>query len=371
MCPRVGRRAGLTVVVTALLWAPATISGAQQPLGPVGEPARGIVSGATDRAAKPKDPAGQTGGVGGPGALVGPKVGTPKNVPKDKLKEKDPPKNETPKTGTPKPPPKTQAPKQPPKTQAPKDPPKNPRNDGRANQPKPKPKSGSNGSKKPSPKTHSPPLAKPRERPPTPRAKKPSKAKAAKPAPKKAKSPASKKAKRPASKKAKRPGGKGSSGQSTAKGGAAGPSQGLGVAQTTVTGNSFVSQDVRRRRAQVGPFATVRIKGRFHRRGARIRMLTVTAPRASTVTVRCRGRGCGARSQSRVVPAAAEQVPATKRLRFSNVERNLRAGTVIEVSVTQADAVGKFTRFVIRGGKPPLRRDLCLAPGSTRPTRCS
>jgi hypothetical protein len=48
----------------------------------------------------------------------------------------------------------------------------------------------------------------------------------------------------------------------------------------------------------------------------------------------------------------------------------LRPGTVIEIRVTKSGAVGKYTRFLIRKGRPPKRTDLCLAPGSTRPARC-
>ena len=51
--------------------------------------------------------------------------------------------------------------------------------------------------------------------------------------------------------------------------------------------------------------------------------------------------------------------------------RYFRAGTVIVVRVTLPGRVGKFTRFTIRRGRPPVRRDLCLPPGAARPTNCS
>jgi len=43
---------------------------------------------------------------------------------------------------------------------------------------------------------------------------------------------------------------------------------------------------------------------------------------------------------------------------------------VIELLVTSPGKIGKFTRFRIRRGKAPLRRDMCVAPGSSKPVRC-
>jgi len=50
--------------------------------------------------------------------------------------------------------------------------------------------------------------------------------------------------------------------------------------------------------------------------------------------------------------------------------RHLRAGTVLEVFVTQKGMIGKYTRFKIRRLKAPLRTDSCTAPGRTRVRRC-
>jgi hypothetical protein len=38
--------------------------------------------------------------------------------------------------------------------------------------------------------------------------------------------------------------------------------------------------------------------------------------------------------------------------------------------VRQAGKIGKYTRFLIRAGKPPARIDRCLIPGRRRPVRC-
>jgi hypothetical protein len=42
----------------------------------------------------------------------------------------------------------------------------------------------------------------------------------------------------------------------------------------------------------------------------------------------------------------------------------------LELFVRQRGKVGKYTRFTIRGGKPPARVDRCLMPGTRRPVRC-
>lgn len=115
----------------------------------------------------------------------------------------------------------------------------------------------------------------------------------------------------------------------------------------------------------MAPYATVRIAGRTTNRGARIDVLSVIAPGDAQVTVRCRGRDCPVRRQSRRVAASARSSRATS-VSFRTLQRHLRGGTLIEVSITKDGMIGKYTRFVIRAGKPPLRSDRCLDPGSSR-----
>jgi PKD repeat protein len=123
----------------------------------------------------------------------------------------------------------------------------------------------------------------------------------------------------------------------------------------------------------LSPFPVVRIAGAVKRRGTRLRRLTVDAPTGSTVTVRCRGKGCPFGRQSRVVKSSAAKGKqrATGVLRIRRVERRLlRAGTVITIFVTKEETIGKYTRFKIRKGRPPARVDRCLLPGQRRPLEC-
>lgn len=113
----------------------------------------------------------------------------------------------------------------------------------------------------------------------------------------------------------------------------------------------------------MSPFPVVRIVGRLTRQGARIRVLSVRAPANATIFVRCFRRRC--RSRSRKSGGGFERA-----VRFSRFERSLRTGTIIEVSVGRSDVIGKFTRFRIRHGRRPARRDLCLRPGESNGTVC-
>jgi hypothetical protein len=114
----------------------------------------------------------------------------------------------------------------------------------------------------------------------------------------------------------------------------------------------------------MSPFPRVAIGGVL-RAGVRpqVTLLRVRGPRGSTVTVRCRGRGCPVRRVRRRIPSKGE-------VRIKGLERKLPAGTVIEVRVTQPGTIGKFTRFRIRSLKRPARTDACLRPGSARPSKC-
>jgi hypothetical protein len=110
------------------------------------------------------------------------------------------------------------------------------------------------------------------------------------------------------------------------------------------------------------PFPVVRIAGVVLQKAALIRILSVRAPRGSSVRVRCRGKGCPT--------ATLARTSATRVVRFHRFERRLRAGVRLELFVRKAGRIGKYTRFLIRAGKPPARIDRCLMPGKRRPVRC-
>jgi hypothetical protein len=120
----------------------------------------------------------------------------------------------------------------------------------------------------------------------------------------------------------------------------------------------------------LSPFPVVRVAGRIGRRGTKLRLLSVDAPPGARVIVVCRGRSCPFRSSARSARTGSE-VHAARILRFRSLERKqLKAGVVVTIYITKPGLIGKFTQFRIRKGKPPTRIDSCLAPGTTKQTRC-
>ena len=112
----------------------------------------------------------------------------------------------------------------------------------------------------------------------------------------------------------------------------------------------------------MSPFPVVRIAGKVLPRATLIRVLSVRAPRAALVRVRCHGRGCPLR--------AVRRRSSGRQLRFRQFQRRLRAGIRLEIFVRRPGTIGKYTRFRIRAGDPPKRIDRCLFPATQRPKRC-
>jgi PKD domain len=121
----------------------------------------------------------------------------------------------------------------------------------------------------------------------------------------------------------------------------------------------------------ISPFPVVRITGKVMRNGAQIKSLTIRAPYGATVKVRCSGRGCPFRRTTRTLALAGKSKTHSKTVRIKKLEHHLlRRGASIKVFVSRRGEYGKYTRFLIRRGKPPRRTDLCLAPGTSQPTEC-
>jgi hypothetical protein len=122
----------------------------------------------------------------------------------------------------------------------------------------------------------------------------------------------------------------------------------------------------------LSPFPLVRISGTLTSTGARIRLLSVRAPRGAlvrvTVTTSCRRKRHASR-RCRVLRAAGT-VGGSDAIDFRRLARAYRSGTVIVVRVWRADQIGKYTRFTIVRGRAPRRVDECLVPSATHGSRC-
>ena len=114
--------------------------------------------------------------------------------------------------------------------------------------------------------------------------------------------------------------------------------------------------------ALINPFPVVRLAGSVYPRGVKVRTLEAKAPRRSTVTVLCAGKSC----PSKKIVKTAKRKP----VRFKSMSRFLREGTILSVSVRKGGQIGKYTRWLIRGGKLPKRKDLCLFPNRRKAARC-
>ena len=108
------------------------------------------------------------------------------------------------------------------------------------------------------------------------------------------------------------------------------------------------------------PFPIIRIRGRLTETGARVTLLTVRAARGVRITVRCYGPSCPTRRVA-IIAAVA---------RLHQFERELQAGTRLEIKVTKPNYIGKWSVITIRRGRPPSRLDRCVYPGGRRPVRC-
>jgi hypothetical protein len=115
------------------------------------------------------------------------------------------------------------------------------------------------------------------------------------------------------------------------------------------------------------PFPIVRIVTTRTARGLRLKLLAVQAPTGSRMSVRCGGRGCPAKSQSRIAAAGRSGLASVTFRRF---ERILPTGMTLEVRVFNAGQIGKYTRLSIRRGARAKRDDKCLAPDGIKPIAC-
>jgi YD repeat-containing protein len=119
-----------------------------------------------------------------------------------------------------------------------------------------------------------------------------------------------------------------------------------------------------RRPSLLSPFPVIRIRGRADATAIQVDLLSVQAPRGSRISARCRGASCPRRA------IATTAISSSRVVRLRGLERRYGNGAVLEIRVTRPGRIGKYTRFSMRRGRAPLRQDLCLRPGTTRPSRC-
>jgi hypothetical protein len=112
--------------------------------------------------------------------------------------------------------------------------------------------------------------------------------------------------------------------------------------------------------AFIKPFPVIRIKGRFKGTRTTITRVTVRTPRGTRIRIRCSGHGCSFKRKA----------VAARLLSIRSLRRTYRPNAKIEIRVTKAGKIGKYTSVRTRRGKAPVRSDRCLKPGKTKPVRC-
>jgi hypothetical protein len=87
------------------------------------------------------------------------------------------------------------------------------------------------------------------------------------------------------------------------------------------------------------------------------------------VEIRCIGKKCPFKR----VKAKGKPKRGTLNLlkTLKGKRRKFRAGQTLEIRITAPRVIGKVVRYPIRAGKIPKAKELCLPPGTRRPTRCT
>jgi hypothetical protein len=123
--------------------------------------------------------------------------------------------------------------------------------------------------------------------------------------------------------------------------------------------------------ALMAPFPVVRIAGVLTSSGVNLSLITAQVPPGARVRVTCRGSGCPTASESRlVVSSSGKRRAGMVLVAFRRFERRLAAGVRLEIKIYKPGRIGKYTRFMIRHGKPPTRVDGCIDGAGVKRIAC-
>jgi hypothetical protein len=110
----------------------------------------------------------------------------------------------------------------------------------------------------------------------------------------------------------------------------------------------------------MSPFPKVRTAGSYTRTKTIFTRVTVRAPKGAKVDAACSGKRC----------KRTRRTAGSKMMRLSALQASFPAKTTLTIRITGSNAIGKYVEIRTRRGKPPLRRDRCLKPGSASPSGC-
>ena len=98
------------------------------------------------------------------------------------------------------------------------------------------------------------------------------------------------------------------------------------------------------------------------------RLLITSASPGTTVELRCSGRRCAFKRRTLQAPSGGRVNVLRSIQRYRS---RFRGGQTLELRITAPDKLGKVIRYPLKRGDTPVSQTLCLAPGATKPTRCT
>jgi hypothetical protein len=111
----------------------------------------------------------------------------------------------------------------------------------------------------------------------------------------------------------------------------------------------------------MSPFPKVRTAGSYTRTRTIFTRVTVRAPKGAKIDARCSSKRC----------KRTRRTTGKRMLRLKAMQRSYRPNTTLTIRIAGKGVIGKYVAIRTRKGKPPVRHDRCLKPGSARPAACS
>lgn len=141
----------------------------------------------------------------------------------------------------------------------------------------------------------------------------------------------------------------------------------LGVEATNPAGKRgalVFSAAVKKAYKRLSPFPVLLISGRVAGGVTTVTSMRLRhVPSGARVSTSCSGPGCPYRKASIVLRKGSA-------IRLRRLERRLRSGVTVVITVRKGSTLGKYTRLRFRRGLAPARLDRCVAPGSPKPVSC-
>lgn len=102
------------------------------------------------------------------------------------------------------------------------------------------------------------------------------------------------------------------------------------------------------------PLPLVTLQGTVDTKGnVDVSRLQVRAKRGSVIQAECKGKKCPVKSLTRRM--------ITNSQRLEEFERLLKAPLRLTLRIGRPEQIGKFVRYTLKRGKPPVRKDACIA----------